>query len=173
MKLGFLALAAAISAATAGTVAGAAVVVNPSAGGDYEFGWIDGLGRIDDIDRTSIPDWSLTLQRGGTWTIWVQDINLPGDEFGLVLDDVAVPWDVTDFVNGFFVASATRYFAPGMYLISLDVTAVIADSRSGTALASIRNDGLSPIPLPATLPLLAGALTAFGFSGGRRKRRKG
>lgn len=166
-----LVLAAAICVSGAGSAGAASVVVDPAAGGDFSFTWFGGLGRIDEIDNTGSAEWSLSLASGAVWIISVSDAFAPGDEFALVLDDQIVPWDETDIVNNFFTAFAARFLAPGSHRITLDVTARAADSTVGRAFASLRPADLPQVPLPATLPLLAGALTAFGFAGSRRKRR--
>lgn len=170
MNLKMLGIAVAMSAGLAVTAAGAAVVVDPASGGDYAFTWVGGLGRIDEIDLSGSSEWSLTLTRGGIWSFFVSDAFVPGDEFALVLDDASEPWDETDYLNGYFTAYAALFLAPGVHSLSLDLTALAADFTFGEAFASIRRGDLAPIPLPGALPLLGGALAAFGMVRARRKR---
>lgn len=162
---------AAILAAFIAAPASAAVVVPDTGTTDYRFQWDGGLGPIDSIQGgNGAFEWSLTLTTESDVTFSATDNFVVGDEFALVLDGAETPWTSTGLAGDYFTGSYSATLDPGTYVFTLDVTALAPGFTSGGADASFT---VTPtvIPLPATMPLLIGALGMAGYVA-RRKARK-
>jgi hypothetical protein len=104
-------------------------------------------------------------------------VNLAGIGAGL---GEALTWKVEFFVGGSLLASVTQStLGPGVFIgwdagtekiTSLRVTDLSDNNRTITV-DNLRTEIVSPVPLPAALPLFAAGLSAMGFMGWRRKRR--
>lgn len=97
----------------------------------------------------------LTLTAASPVAFCVRDAFAPRDEFGLILDGMAMAWTVEGVVGDHFSAFYRAVLVAGTYLFSLEVTTVSPAFADGEALAAL---DLSPVSLPATALLLAAAL---------------
>lgn len=94
--------------------------------------------------------------------------NLNFDVSGYDAGDLvtATAYDALDNVIGSFNISANGSYGFGALA---DISRVFFDDQSSGAGMAYDNFEFSPVPLPAALPLLIGALGAMGFATRRRK----
>lgn len=104
----------------------------------------------------------------GVWAVDNEgDVRLNGNMIDQLLGDNSASFnqlhDLSD--NGFLQV--------GLNTLTFDVRNLGGDpsSLNPAALLAAVNVVVAPVPLPASLPLLGGALAAFGFVSARRKRR--
>jgi hypothetical protein len=105
-------------------------------------------------------------------------VNLAGITAGI---GAAITWKVEFFVGGSLLASIMQStLGPGGVFIGWDAGSAKITSLRVTDLSSdgvtiavdnLRTEIISPVPIPAALPLFAAGLGAMGFMGWRRKRR--
>jgi hypothetical protein len=164
------ALATTLCAASFVPTAQAAVILDPITGGEYSFGWSDGLGPIDSINGTPETEWSLTLATGGWWGFFITDCCASGDEFSLSVGGETFPWTQSGYVDDLFAAYATGFLEAGTYSASLFVTSLASGFQTGEGFVAIVPLDMAPVPLPAGLPLLGCALAILGLGAARRKR---
>ena len=104
----------------------------------------------------------------GVWAVDNEaEVYLNGHLIGQLLDDVS-----SNF-NELHDLADLGWLQVGENVLSFDARNIGGDPTSANPaalLASVKID-VAPVPLPASLPLLGGALAAFGFVASRRKRR--
>lgn len=167
-----LCAAAALALPLAGMAlpAQATVLVDPTTGGAYVFGW-DDLGPIDRIDGNPLDtNWSVTSLVDAVINFSVLDCCIVGDHFALVLDGITTAWDV-EGVDGFgnFTAFIDVFLTAGStYVFALD-TDLGGGGFPGGGSATFGRAVPSAVPLPAAAPLL---LIGLGALVGLRRRRK-
>ncbi len=162
------------------------VQINPDTGLDSQsidqrFFWLDGLGPIDSIGTPGCdnsgcisafdPIWEISVARSSLVDIAATDGFEPGDEFELVLDGSVLAWTST-FIDGsgyFHGEYAGLFLAMGTHTFSLNMTALASGFEAGGAWMNF--GPVSPVPIPAALPLFGSALGVLGWFGWRRNRR--
>ena len=168
-----MALALGMTTFAAGT-SQAAVVVDSSVGGTFDFDWDDGLGPIDGIEGGSETEWSMTVGADSILSLAAaEDLHVAGDEFALVFDGLVIAWTTeTTLGSGHFLGELTDLFlTAGTHTFSLNLTTLASGFDYGSAEMSFGiATPVSAVPVPAALPL---ALAAFGLLGvvGKRRRR--
>lgn len=162
------------------------VVVDPNTGLDSQsidqrFLWSGGLGPIQSITAPGCsisctiafdPIWEITVAQDSLIDLSANDAFTVGDEFELVFDGSVIAWTNT-FAGGggFFVGQLSSLFlAMGTHTFSINVVSLAPGFTSGGAYLNF--SPVSPVPVPAALPLFSSALAGLGLMGWRRRRKR-
>lgn len=164
----------------------AAVVVDPSVGGDFIFAWTDGAGPIDFIYQepnwVAPAVWEMTVVQNSILSVaTATDCCIAGDQFDLIFNGAVVAWDsVTQVINGsdpilgslngnYQYSIFDLFLGAGTHTFSLNVSQSVA--TPGHGLMSFGPAVITHNPLPASLPLFGTGLVVFGYLGWRRHKK--
>ena len=157
-----------IGAMMAGAIAQAAslAVSQPgiSSGG---MSWSSGVGSdlVFGAGSATFGYDDLSIQGPAVFIFGAADGFIVGDEFGLLLDGAATPWDVTGTTSGgYFWGAIGDSLTAGPHTLDLVLTAAAPGHLSGSGYWKLGSSPVGEVPLPASayflLTGLAGLVTA-------------
>lgn len=141
-----------------------AVTFTPSATNPLDFG------EVATGDSKTIS-WNISWILGGGESLIGFFYTLSDTDDYLVVDDTCDPTVGTcSFDFQFTPSTLGQLTLENLVQLNLNISSGSSAAAQHTYSLNTTGEGISPVPLPAAFPLLAGALSLLGLFGWRRKR---